>query len=397
MTCAICETATRPNQKFCRSCGSRLQAAEPEVSAGMARAACPRCQHDNAPDHRFCRSCGAALSWSGKLARPSRAMGLPTDDDPTIVLDGMMEELAPDEPPVAAAVPAPPSATDQVLHSTHSEPVEGVGPPCEMCGAPAGGRRFCVDCDPSADREEPIVPPRPVAPPPVVPADRSAEPRGRRMRVARIAAGLGLVVAGAATAVALLATRDDAEPGRSAATRPAVRASPAPGGAGASTPDSASATGATRGPARGDPTTGSDEGGAAPARADTGPENAVRDHWAAIDRGDFSAAYDRFSSKYRTGHSFEEWSTGMRGFSPEVDVVAVKEVGTAGYRASVRVILATRDRGEKGDASRCHIFRGRVRLVREHGRWLYDPPGLREKHKGGIDPSSDARCNRLFP
>ena len=83
--------------------------------------------------------------------------------------------------------------------------------------------------------------------------------------------------------------------------------------------------------------------------------------------------------------------------SPPTARALARVLSNAGYRATVRVILATRDRGDKGDASRCHIFRGRVRVVREHGRWVYDPPGLRELHRGGIDPSSDARCDRLFP
>jgi hypothetical protein len=257
-----------------------------------------------------------------------------------------------------------------------------------MCGALAGGRQFCVDCDPPADRREQTVPLALGTPLPAVTTDRSVEPAHRRVRLAIIAVVLGLVVAGAAAAVVLLQTQNDPEPSRSTtAARPeatttasqALTEEPALGSAqGTTVPADESAD------------------GPAPAGGDTGPENALREHWKAVAVGDFSRAYDRFSSRYRKGRNLESWSTGMRGFSPEIEIVEIKEIESAGNLAMVRVILATRDRGDRGDASRCHIFRGRVRVVRERGRWLYEPPGLRETHKGGIDPSSDERCEPLF-
>jgi len=147
-------------------------------------------------------------------------------------------------------------------------------------------------------------------------------------------------------------------------------------------------------------TTSADEGGsssaAGKAAADTGPENALRKHWTAIGAGDFATAYAGFSSRYRNGREFEDWSRGVRGFSPDVEIVEIEQIARLRDRARVRLIFATRDRGERGNASRCHIFRGRVGVVREHGTWLYDPPGLREKVKGGIDPSQDPRCDPLF-
>jgi hypothetical protein len=210
-----------------------------------------------------------------------------------------------------------------------------------------------------------------------------------------------IVLAGAAAAIVVArhATREDAPPARSAPSRPpATRTAPRP--AGAPAPD----------PAATQPVPGRIEdldrpeahGGASPPRAarrataETGPERALEEHWRAIDRGQLATAYDRFSTSYREGHSIEDWSTGMRGYAPDVRILEIRQLAASGDRATARVVLATRDRGSLGDDSRCHIFSGFVRVVRERGRWLYDPRGLHELHKGGIDPASDERCAPLF-
>jgi hypothetical protein len=309
-------------------------------------------------------------------------MPLVTDDEPTIAEREAAEPLVANgtaQTPSPAQLP--PVDAHPSMATALTKPLAAFGPPCEICGAPARGRRLCVECDPPADMREHA--------PPLGPRDAMAvqENAGighRRRRLMIIAILLVLLLVGGATALVL---RDDSEPqpAASSVARPAASSAAGAGDAGSTGPS---------------PTNTEYERTARPraaaAAAETGPEHALRDHWEAIAAGDFATAYDRFSSTYRRSHDFPAWSRGLRGYRPDVEVVEIEQIAKVRDHARVRLVVATRDRGKRGDASRCHIFRGRVNVVREHGTWLYDPPGLREKRRGGIDPSSDDRCHALF-
>ncbi len=55
MECPSCHTGNPAGQKFCGSCGRRLEVA------------CPRCRASNPPGYRFCGQCGANLALAGAI------------------------------------------------------------------------------------------------------------------------------------------------------------------------------------------------------------------------------------------------------------------------------------------------------------------------------------------
>ena len=55
MECPSCHTGNPGGQKFCGSCGQRLEAL------------CPRCQAANPPGYKFCGQCGANLTLAGAI------------------------------------------------------------------------------------------------------------------------------------------------------------------------------------------------------------------------------------------------------------------------------------------------------------------------------------------
>jgi len=133
-----------------------------------------------------------------------------------------------------------------------------------------------------------------------------------------------------------------------------------------------------------------------------GPVMAMREHWESIRSRKLETAYSRFAAQYTRQTTFAEWSRSQKDYDPDISIASIKlDKELPAGKAVVRLSIVTRDRGSKGDASRCNIFQGRVLLRRQGGRWLYDPTGLPKgsfgpERPGGVRPSADKRCDGLF-
>lgn len=67
VTCPQCATPNPLDHKFCRACGTRLQ-------ADASTVACPQCSVLNPSENRFCRECGAALLAPSEATADSAAV-----------------------------------------------------------------------------------------------------------------------------------------------------------------------------------------------------------------------------------------------------------------------------------------------------------------------------------
>lgn len=318
---------------------------------------CPICCIPN--DHgRFCKSCGSSLATT--YHRPPRA---------------------------------PDGAT-----------------PCVSCGVPrAAGERFCRKCGARANPESTTTAGAPVTPPDraslaAAPAPPAAETpttgsnatgpvaRSRPKALVPLLAVVALLaVAGAAFAV----TQGRDEPKQAEMSK--VNADP--GGAiiqNNAAPEPAATVEEPAGEVA--PTTAeTTEGVVTPKPPAPAAERAMREHWNAIRDGDYETAYGRFSSQYTDTVTFDEWSAMKEAENPAVKVVALRraeELDDA--TAVVQLTVATVDRFEDG-ASGCNVFRGRVLVRREDGRWLYDPTWPERTFKATVARSSSVEeaCTEL--
>lgn len=230
---------------------------------------------------------------------------------------------------------------------------------CPSCQAPnAAEARYCRECGRELD------PDRFAAP--VIIDD--PEPEKQRWRPTKgLIVGLVALLALCGAGGAYLLTRGGDEPKVVATTPPPAKAPPPP-------------------PAKpAQPTSNS-------------PVGVIRSHWRAIAAGDFDKAYGLFSKEYKAKTAKQRWVSVHEQFAPKVRIGDIHRVQSLpGNQAFVFADIFSRDTGERGDDKICVRFVGKVRVVRQGGKWRYfaDGPGDTFVSKGTL-PSSEKRCKPLF-
>ncbi|MBT8339085.1 MAG: hypothetical protein HKP58_18735 [Desulfatitalea sp.] len=81
MECPSCQASNSEGQKFCGTCGQKLEAT------------CARCQAENPPHYKFCGSCGADLKASGTIALARSGLITQTSQQALNLLGYRQEEL----------------------------------------------------------------------------------------------------------------------------------------------------------------------------------------------------------------------------------------------------------------------------------------------------------------
>ncbi len=437
--CARCAMPYVERQRFCRGCGAPLAEGAPvDWSGPVGSSAAPQ-----PVDDQLTRAAMATTATDDDEVTEERPqiqaksepgptpLGETAFSSPALVplpLDVTGESAAFAAPVFPPAEPQPSSAPgrpDRPTAAHASLPASGA---CEICGAPAAGR-FCEDCEaptlvtePASSTAVDARAPRPPAP--QVPAVTPSETRRRRGRWVALVV-LVLLLAAGGTGAFFLLRNDDRRVGTPAAgvertvvtttSRPfrgnreddasGQAAVPSTGGT-SSSEDAPSKTPARNSTTADETTTATEQRARTPEApipaTQPGPVLAMREHWQAIASGDLKTAYSRFSSQYTGRTAYGEWAGAQEDFDPDISIASVRLADRlSADKAVVRLTVVTRDRGAKGNTARCNVFRGRVLVRRQGGRWLYDPGGLPKgsfgpKKQGGVRPSSDKRCERLF-
>ncbi|MBA3747130.1 MAG: zinc ribbon domain-containing protein [Solirubrobacterales bacterium] len=229
---------------------------------------------------------------------------------------------------------------------------------CPSCQAPNSAQaRYCRECGRELDPERFAAP--------VIIDD--PEPQKQRWRPGKgLIIGLVALLALCGAGGAYLLTRGDEKPKAVAAPPPPPQAPPP-----------------TAKPAQ--PTANS-------------PVGVIRTHWRAIAAGDFDKAYGLFSKEYKAKTAKDRWVGDHEDFAPKVGIGVIRRVQSLpGSQAFVFADIYSRDTGSRGDDKVCVRFVGKVRVVRQGGRWRYwaDGPGDTFVSKGALQ-SSDKRCKPLF-
>ena len=82
MECPSCHTKTQPGQKFCGTCGHKLEKD------------CPKCGASNPPDFNFCTRCGHNLGTSGSIALVRSGLIAEVDAKASALIGHLSEEMA---------------------------------------------------------------------------------------------------------------------------------------------------------------------------------------------------------------------------------------------------------------------------------------------------------------
>ena len=312
--------------------------AAPEAAA---TGTCPACDELNAPSARFCRACGRELMPAGTATASDLV-------SPTAAAEEEEEE---EQTRTEATRPPPPSAV-----------APGIASPWTT--APSSWRKGW----------------------------RPSRPVG-------VAIAAVLVVAAAGSAYAL--TRPDDGGGTAqqpAAVPETVEPEPVPDEQAAVDPTATTPGDPAPPTASTTTTTPTTSAGQAGNTNPNTPTGVIRAHWTAISEGDYSEAYQLFSSHYRRRTSEYRWAGAEADFAPKIHINNVLYLRQLpGLQAFVLVDILTRDTGPKGDSSKCNRFAGKVRVIKENGDWRYWAigPGATWGKRPGLS-RSDARCQSLF-
>lgn len=335
--CVECGVAMPGSAKFCRSCGTPAAAvASPAPEVGpSADPGCSSCGAALAPDARFCRSCGAAAeeqTWPGS--------------------ESPLDPADPGERVTAALVTAP-------------EPHEW----CEICGGPVdepgGTCSSCSDLLGSQRREPTAVMPVGAVPPPR-PAQAERGGRGGFYALIATVVILFAVAGGAAAYFLVIAPEKEEAPSASAGVRSAAPASSPP----ATDPES---------------TTEEDPEAA---------EEVLRDHYTAIDEGDYERAFSLFHPDYQASVAGRKFLGDRQKGQPDFDLdsLEIEPVGEAdGDVLSLRLEFVVADTAGEGRGL-CRRFFGTAAMQSVDGSWTYRPGTEATKLDKMPLPSTDARC-----
>ncbi|MDX6571155.1 MAG: hypothetical protein QOC86_311 [Gaiellales bacterium] len=128
------------------------------------------------------------------------------------------------------------------------------------------------------------------------------------------------------------------------------------------------------------------------------PAGVIRAHWNAIGGGDYRRAYALFSTQYKQQAAERGWVGQHRRDRPRVHIGDIHRVASLpGQQAFVFADIYSRDTGSIGDHSACIRFAGKVRVIRQGGRWRYWAQGPGQTFQRKTSPSpDDKRCKPLF-
>lgn len=76
--CPACGAEEPPGARFCKTCGSSLEAPAPPAPADQEASLCPKCGAQEPPGARFCKACGSALEAAPTAPAPLAAVSQAT-------------------------------------------------------------------------------------------------------------------------------------------------------------------------------------------------------------------------------------------------------------------------------------------------------------------------------
>lgn len=172
--CSICGSPNAAGTRFCRSCGARLTAAVPPADTS---AKCPQCASAVPADAKFCKSCGASLMAAAVTAAPPAPSVVAAPiETPDIIPDAPdNDRTLPGEQEIPVTAPSPSSEPEPSSKMPAMAIIAGIV--VIIAAGWFGYAKF-------ASQEEAPVEPQPPAGEPVVPAAEPAafvppEPMGR--------------------------------------------------------------------------------------------------------------------------------------------------------------------------------------------------------------------------
>ncbi len=127
-----------------------------------------------------------------------------------------------------------------------------------------------------------------------------------------------------------------------------------------------------------------------PEAARNSPTRILRRHFQRLSSGDYDAAYELLSSRYRDSNP--NWTQQPSEAQPLVNVVAIGPSRISGGQARVPITFYARDRNSTSRSdTKCRRFSGDARLVKEGAAWRYDPTS--NPYDATVVDSATPECN----
>ena len=126
-----------------------------------------------------------------------------------------------------------------------------------------------------------------------------------------------------------------------------------------------------------------------PAASEAGPATTLRRHLEDLESGQYGVAFTLMSARYQAQNP--SWVQQRAAADPGITIVSIGAPQLGSETAQVPVNFYARDRNPtSGSDTRCREFQGTASLVRENGKWHYDPSG--NQLTASVVPTSNANC-----
>jgi hypothetical protein len=129
-------------------------------------------------------------------------------------------------------------------------------------------------------------------------------------------------------------------------------------------------------------------GSASTAAGSGGPAGAIRGHLEDLQKGEYQAAFELMSAKYR--HENPDWASTRQTADPTIRIVTIGSPSYAHGAAYVYVDFYAQDSNPTpGSDTDCREFKGAVEVIGGGTTWRYNPHG--NSLQGTLEPNSDCQ------